>query len=219
MGRTGTHTLKLALEQLGFGKCYHMTELLRKPASLVYFTRAEKGETVDWDTLFEGFQSAVDYPCARYHRQLMDKYPEAKVVHTIRDPESWYKSALETIFWASKPSPGRIFNMMIRMPFSKNIRQRLPVLQYNGKLLDWEFGDINNKEAVIKRFNDYNEKTIAGIPKERLLVFNVRDGWEPLCNFLQVPVPSQPLPRSNSKEEFIKNVHNLSRGAAIPEDM
>ncbi len=217
MGRTGTHTLKIALEQLGFGKCYHMVELLKKPADLVYFTGTEKGEKVEWDNLFKGFQSAVDYPCARYHKQLMEKYPDAKVVHTIRDPESWYKSASETIFWASKPSPGRIFNMMIRMPFSSNIRKRLPVLQYNGRLIDLEFGDISNKQAVIQRYNDYNEKTIASIPKDRLLVYNVKDGWAPLCSFLGVSEPAEPLPRTNSKEEFIQNVKAISKGASIPE--
>src|SRR3569623_313362 len=100
MGRTGTHTLKLALEQLGFGKCYHMVELFRKPANLTYFTKAEKGEKVNWDTLFEGYQSAVDYPVARFHKQLMEKYPDAKIIHTIRDAEAWYQSASETIFWA-----------------------------------------------------------------------------------------------------------------------
>ncbi|HVX50237.1 MAG TPA: sulfotransferase [Chitinophagaceae bacterium] len=219
MGRTGTHTLKIALEQLGFGKCYHMVELLKKPSDLIYFKAAEEGRPVEWDKMFEGFQSAVDYPCTRYHTQLMKQYPEAKVVHTIREPESWYKSASETIFWASKPSAGRVFNMMIRAPFSKNIRQRMPVLQYNGKLLDWEFGDITDKDAVLKRYNDYNEKVVASIPKDRLLVYNVKDGWEPLCRFLEVPVPAEPLPRTNTKEGFIKGVKILSKGGPIPGSM
>ncbi len=219
MGRTGTHTLKLALEQLGFGKCYHMVELFKKPASLTYFTKAEKGEEVNWDGLFEGYQSAVDYPVARYHKQLMAKYPDAKVVHTIRGPEAWYQSASETIFWASKPSAGRIFQMLIRMPFSANIRNRFPVFKYNGDLLKWEFGgNVKDKDAVIKRYNEYNNLVISSIPKERLLVYNVKDGWAPLCNFLQAPIPATPLPRSNTKEDFKKGVVAMGKGADIPAD-
>jgi hypothetical protein len=140
VGRTGTHSLKLALEQLGFGKCYHMEELLREPNRLVYFKQAEKGETVEWNKLFDGYMSAVDYPAARYYKQIIAAYPNAKIIHTTRDAESWYSSAMETIFWATKPSFGRMITMMIRMPFSPAIRSRFPVLKYDGELIDNIFG-------------------------------------------------------------------------------
>src|SRR5579863_5413501 len=103
MGRTGTHSLKQALELLGFGKCYHMIELLQNPKGLSCFIDAENGKTPNWDSLFTGYLSAIDYPVARYYKQLISIYPDAKVIHTIRDPESWYQSCMETIFWASKP--------------------------------------------------------------------------------------------------------------------
>ena len=216
IGRTGTHSLKLALEILGFGKCYHMEELLREPERLVYFEQAEKGEAVDWDALFEGYTSAVDYPVARYYKQIITAYPNAKVIHTVRDPESWYKSASETIFWASKPSLGRILKMMIRMPFSSNIRKRMPVLKYNGRMVDNIFGkDLKNKQEVIKRYNAINEETLNFLPKERSLAYDVKSGWEPLCNFLNVPIPSTPFPRSNIREEFKKNVAGIAAGKPV----
>src|SRR5947208_5972250 len=121
VGRTGTHSLKLALEQLGFGKCYHMMELFQNPEGLIHFQQAERGETVDWDKLFEGYKSAVDYPVARYYKQLIAAYPNAKIIHTLRDAESWYQSAIETIFWATNPSAGRMLSLLLKMPFNANV--------------------------------------------------------------------------------------------------
>jgi hypothetical protein len=134
LGRTGTDSLKVALEQLGFGKCYHMRELFNNPSGLPYFLKAEQGEQPEWDSLFTGYNSAVDYPVARYYKQLMIKYPNAKIVHTTREPGAWYNSCIKTIFWASKPSVGRILKMMVQMPFSSTLRKRLPILKYNGCL-------------------------------------------------------------------------------------
>jgi len=216
VGRTGTHSLKLALEMLGFGKCYHMEELLRAPNNLIYFQQAEKGEVVEWDKLFDGYVSAVDYPVARYYKQIIPAYPNAKIIHTIRDAESWYNSAMKTIFWASKPSFGRIFKMMIRMPFSSAIRERFPVLKYNGAMIDNIFGkNLKDKQEVIKRYNAINAETLNFLPKERSLVYEVKSGWEPLCNFLNVPIPSEPFPKSNTREQFKKNVANIAAGKPV----
>lgn len=210
MGRTGTHSLKLALEILGFGKCYHMAELFEHPEGLVHFEKAEKGEDADWDTLFTGYNSAVDYPVTRYYKQLMQKYPDAKMIHTIRDSESWYASASKTIIWASKPSLGRMLKLMIKLPFSPGLRKQMPVLKYNGKLIELEFGkDCFNKEKVIEHFNKHNEEVLRFVPKEKLLVFNPKDGWEPLCNFLSVPLPSTPFPKTNSRDEFRNRILNI----------
>jgi len=212
MGRTGTHSLKEALEQLGFGKCYHMIELLNNPKGLPCFVDAENGKNPDWDSLFTGYLSAIDYPVAKYYKQLIAKYPNAKVIHTVRDPESWYNSCMQTIFWASKPNASRIIKMLVRMPFSKDLRKRLPVLKYNGMLVDKEFGkNLKDKATVIKKYNERTEEVLATVPKERLLVFKAQDGWEPLCKFLNVPVPSTPYPKSNTKDEFIQNVKNMTK--------
>lgn len=216
LGRTGTHSLKLALEQLGFGKCYHMIELFQHPEGLKYFQQAERNEDVNWDELFKGYLSAVDYPVARYYKQLAKYYPEAKIIHTVRDPEAWYKSASETIFWASKPGSWRILKMAINLPFSATARGRLPVLKFNSKLLDNEFGkDLKNKEKIIARYNAHNEEVMRTIPKERMLVFYAKEGWEPLCKFLNVPVPETPFPKSNTRDEFLKNVKTIGTGKFV----
>ncbi len=218
VGRTGTHSLKLALEQLGFSKCFHMAELFQHPEKIIYFQKAEHGEAVDWDTLFEGYKSAVDYPVARYYKQLIAAYPQAKIIHTIRDAESWYQSAMETIFWASKPSAGRIFSLLIKMPFNSVVRKRFPVLKYNGEMVDNIFGkNLKDKQEVIKRYNAINEETLNYIPKDRSLVYDIKTGWEPLCNFLNVPIPATPFPRSNTKEGFKEMVKEIASGKPVKE--
>jgi hypothetical protein len=213
VGRTGTHSLKLALEILGFGKCYHMEELFLHPENIIYFKKAESGETVDWDKLFTGYSSAVDYPVAKYYKQLIAAFPQAKIIHTVRDPESWYNSATETIFWASKPSLGRILSLAIKLPFSSAARKRLPILQFNGRMVDNIFGkNLKDKQEVIKRYNEINTETLNTIPKDRSLVYDVKTGWEPLCRFLNVPVAEVPFPRSNTREVFKQNAAKAASG-------
>ena len=171
LGRTGTYSLKLAIEQLGVGKCYHMVELFQQPERLKYFKKAEKGEKVNWNELFDGYKAAVDYPVARYYKQITEFYPEAKVIHTLREPEEWYESASATIFWASKPYSLRILKLAVHLPFSSEARRRIPVLMYNRKLSELEFGkDLKNKEKVIKRYNKHYEEVIKTIPDNRLLL-------------------------------------------------
>src|SRR5687768_14884397 len=99
-GRTGTLSLKTALEELGFGKCYHMVEILRKPGHMKQWTQIMHGSKAEWESLFQGYQSAVDWPVAAYYRELMDVYPEAKVILTMRDPHSWHRSIMTTIYQA-----------------------------------------------------------------------------------------------------------------------
>ncbi|MFI5172827.1 MAG: sulfotransferase family protein, partial [Chitinophagales bacterium] len=150
-GRTGTMSLKLALEELGFGKCYHMYELIEHPDDIVYFEKGEKGEEVDWDKLLTGYKSGVDFPIILFYKELMAKYPNARIIHTTRDPESWYKSFKSTILWAVKPSLGRILKMMVQLPFSKRKRKFLKVLQYNGRAIKNLFGKyVDSKEDIIR---------------------------------------------------------------------
>jgi hypothetical protein len=220
VGRTGTHSLKLALEQLGFGKCYHMMELFQNPEGLSFFQKAERGEAVDWDKLFEGYKSAVDYPVAKYYKEIIAAYPNAKIIHTMRDAESWYQSATETIFWATKPSAGRMLKLLIKMPFSSTIRKRLPILKFDGAMVDNIFGkDLKNKQEVIRRYNAINEETLNYLPKDRSLVYEVKQGWEPMCNFLNVPVPSTPFPRSNVRDEFKVRVAEIASGKPVTNEV
>lgn len=216
LGRTGTYSLKLAIEQLGVGKCYHMVELFQQPERLKYFKKAEKGEEVNWNELFNGYKAAVDYPVARYYKQITEFYPEAKVIHTLRDPEEWFESASATIFWASKPYSIRILKLAFHLPFSSEARRRIPVLMYNRKLSELEFGkDLENKEKVIKRYNKHYEEVIKTIPDDKLLLFDPKSGWEPLCRFLKLPVPLIPYPKSNTRKEFLDRVNIIGKGRFI----
>lgn len=210
-GRTGTMSLKLALEELGFNKCYHMYVLIEEhPEDVVYFEKAERGEKVDWDELFKGYLSAVDFPVIRYYKDIVAKYPDAKIIHTTRDFESWFESMTKTIFWAMQPGPGRMLKMMVRLPFSSQLRKQLRVLKYNGMMVRKVFGNNLKDKAKIKEvFTQYNKEVLETIPKERLLSFDVKSGWEPLCKFLNVPIPSTPFPKVNSSNEFINNVKSL----------
>ena len=123
---------------------------------------------------------------------------------------------METIFWASKPSPVRILRMLIRFPFSSAIRERLPVLKYDGRLVDNIYGkDLRDKQEVIRRYNEINNEALNILPKDRSLVYDIKTGWEPLCKFLNVPVPTVPFPTSNAKEGFKKNIAKIAAGKEV----
>jgi hypothetical protein len=219
LGRTGTHTLKTALNHLGFGDCYHMVELFQKPEGLHYFEKAERGEAVDWNRLFHNYNSAVDYPVARYFRQISDYYPEAKIIHTYRDPQVWFESAGKTIFIAGRLSMKRFLKFAAHYTVSSEVRKRLPVLLYNRRLMKLEFGnDISDKKKVIKKFEQHTENVIKKISSERLLLYNVSEGWEPLCKFLGVPVPAEKYPHTNTREEFYQKVEVIGTGRFLNPD-
>ncbi len=185
-GRTGTMSLKLALEQLGFGPCYHMVEVLKNPQAPGWWVDVADGKP-DWAKIFDGYAATVDWPNATFYAELAAAYPDAKIVHTERDPESWFRSTQATIFAAaSHGDPTSPFAAM----FEKVI----------GRLFD---GQLHDHDRLIEVFNRHNAQVRATIPAERLLVFEVAQGWDPLCAFLGVPVPDSPMPKVNSTEEFV----------------
>jgi hypothetical protein len=185
LGRTGTLSTKLALEQLGFGPCHHMVEVFMHPESVPLWVAAGEGNP-DWDAIFGGYQSMVDHPGCAYWRQLMEHYPDAKVLHTVRDPDKWFDSTQATIFGPGRPVPP----------------EGTPMRAFFDQLYAWYGGDMHDRAFMTGFFRRHTEAVIAGVPKERLLVFDVAQGWEPLCAFLGVPVPDTPYPRENSKEQF-----------------
>lgn len=209
-GRTGTHSLKLALEQLGFGKCYHMAELIEHPDDVAYFEKASRGEPIDWDALFSGYHSACDFPIILYLKELISKYPDAKLIHTTRDTVSWFKSFSNTILKMSSPTPGVLLRMLLRMPFSSMVRKRLRVFRFNAAMLKKFAGErMKTREGMIAHFDEYNEHVLKLIPKDRLLIYDVKTGWEPLCSYLGVAVPDIPFPVSNTTEEFVARAKKL----------
>jgi hypothetical protein len=200
-GRTGTLSLKLALEQLGFGPCHHMAEVFAHPETIPMWIAAADGRP-DWAAIFDGYASAVDWPTATFYRELAEAYPDAKVILTERDPESWFASTQATIFGLDLP------------PDSDD-----PWTIMVGKVIAELFGrQMHDKARVIGVYQAHNARVREAIPPERLLVYQVSEGWAPLCAFLDAPVPDSPMPKVNSTEEFrARLAHELTDRAASAE--
>jgi hypothetical protein len=190
-GRTGTLSLKLALEQLGLGPCYHMEEVFKNPKAPGYWEAAADGKTVDWEEVFAGYRSTVDWPSATFWRELAEAYPQAKVILTVRNAESWFASTQATIFRA-------IPDVAADAPLPDDPWVRM-VVKVVCDLFDRRMHD---KQKVIEVYNRHNETVRRTIPAERLLVYDLASGWAPLCAFLGVPVPDAPMPRVNTTEDF-----------------
>ena len=191
-GRTGTLSLRIALERLGLGPCYHMLEVFEHPEHIGIWERAGDGREVDWDGLFRSYRSAVDWPTCAFYRELAERYPEAKVVLTVRDPERWYRSAVETIFPVMTGSPAG--DDPVALAQARMARRLILERTFGGRV-----DDRGHAVAVYERHAEEVRRTI---PPERLLVYAVAEGWEPLCRFLGQPVPAEPFPQVNTTEEF-----------------
>lgn len=191
-GRTGTNSMKLALEQLGFGPCHHMFEVRDNPERIADWQRAARGETMDWDHTFRGYRSQVDWPGARYWRELVAHYPKAKVVLTVRDPDEWFDSVQKTI-WPVIADRGKH-----AMPLLNDIGEWCHQV-ISGETFD---GRLDDRKHAKKVFDRHVAEVKAHVPKQRLLVIDVKEGWEPLCRFLGVAVPDAPFPKTNSTREF-----------------
>jgi hypothetical protein len=191
-GRTGTMSLKVALEELGYGPCYHMVELFEHPEHVEGWEAAVRGEPVDWEELFSGYRASVDWPGAAFYRELMKAYPEAKVLLSVRDPQRWYESTKNTIYATVNPSPEMIAAVG-------------PAPRLNNELI-WKrtFGeDFADRQHAIEVFERHNEEVKRYVPADQLLVYKVKEGWEPLCDFLGVEAPKgKPFPHLNDTDSF-----------------
>lgn len=186
LGRTGTVSLKLALERLGFGPCFHMTELIADPSRVPLWLAAADGKP-DWPAIFAGYRATTDYPACRFWRELADAFPAAKVILTVREPAKWFESVSATIF-----SPA----MAARMGDS-------PLTTLFAKTTGKDFGDrIADRDFMIEAFERHTAEVERGIQPDRLLVYEVSRGWQPLCEFLGVPVPDEPFPKTNSRDDM-----------------
>jgi hypothetical protein len=185
-GRTGTLSTKLALEQLGFGPCYHMIEVFQNPEGPAIWEKAADGEPVDWENIFANYNATVDWPSCSFYRELAEAYPQAKVILTVRDPEAWFASTQATIFAHDMPDPA---TSVFESVFNKVI----------ARLFD---GRMHDRDKLLSVFAAHNAQVQAVIAPGRLLVYDVAEGWGPLCEFLEVPVPDGPMPKVNSTKEF-----------------
>jgi hypothetical protein len=194
--RTGTLSLKLALEQLGFGPCHHMIEVIRHPELGAPWIDAAEGRP-DWDGIFRNYAACVDAPSCYYWRPIAAHYPDAKVILAERDPETWFESIHATVF--SKVWIDTTLNMPLGPFFAKLYEP------YGDRILDHDY--------MIADYARYREEVKRTIAPERLLVYRTGDGWEPLCDFLGVPAPDSAFPQSNTREEMLAMISEVRRQA------
>ena len=210
-GRTGTTSLKSALETLGFDPCYHMTEVFANPRDAETWRAAWRGEPVDWDAMLGPYEAAVDWPACTFYAELMERYPEAKVLLSVRDPERWYESTRSTIYEMSRVTrdsrTARVaFGLMSLLFFGGFARTGAgEEIIWNGTF-DGRFEDRAHAIGVLER---HNEEVRRRVPPERLLVYEVKEGWGPLCEFLGVPEPDEPFPRLNDAAEMRRGIRTL----------
>lgn len=209
--RTGTSSLKVALEMLGFGKCAHMQELFANPVKTTQWVELFETGSVDFGDLFNGYQSSTDFPGCLLHRELAEQYPGLKFILTDRDPEGWYESLLRTIYAAVPQSPEAKEEMRLRgeeSPKFKSIGGALELV--NVYLLQRHYGgDFLDKEKTIARYLAFQNEIRTSVPAQNLLEFKIGEGWEPLCKFLDVPVPEQPFPFKNKRKDFQEQIGKM----------
>ena len=204
-GRTGTASLKSALQELGFGPCYHMFEFFGHPGHADFWETAWRGEPLDWDGVLGDYESSVDWPACTFYEQLMERHPDAKVLLSVRDPEQWYESMRSTVYELAKLSR--------RSPFSRVGLALASLIRFGtfttrplqmGVEIIWRGtfeGKFEDKLYAIGVFERHNEEVERRVPKGRLLVYEVKQGWGPLCEFLGVEAPAKPFPHLHEAAE------------------
>ena len=208
LGRSGTRSLQAALEDLGFGPGYDMLRAFQNPGQYHLYQKLyqepENTEEVVKEIL-QGFPSTLSYPFCMYYEELIKWNPDAKLILTVRDsPETWVSSAQETIFRSNRKQNWFLwkFNKLVfdYMMASYVYWVTRIMIRVHGV-------DPNNpKTDLAQMYSDWNKRVIETVPEEKLLIFNVKEGWKPLCEFLGVQVPNKPFPRVNSREEWKRRV-------------
>jgi len=211
LGRTGTGSFKKALEILGLGPCYHMVEVANQKDGQLWDEYAEDPKNLKLlNTILagSGYASSCDFPSAPFWREQMELYPDAKVILTARHAETWYKSCIDTIFQVQPSHPQMSFGVAVALWLGYAPGRVVEVL--NKIIFTQCFNGNWNKANVIKCYNEFNRDVLETCPPEKLLVFEVSQGWKPLCAFLEVPVPNVPFPHVNDTKQFQRKVRNLS---------
>jgi hypothetical protein len=186
ISRTGTRSLKIALERLLGGPCHHMREIMAAPGQIPGWMDAIEGRPVDWPVLLQDYRAVVDWPGASFWPELLAANPAALVLLSVRDPEAWYKSASSTIF------PG----------FDRVPPEWSPWMTAVRKLLRERFSDrFDDATAMIDAYERHNAAVRSQVPASQLLEWTPADGWAPICERLGVPVPQEPFPLTNTTAE------------------
>lgn len=193
-GRTGTLSLKHALEQLGLGPCYHLYEIRSRPELLSPWLGALEGRPQDWARVFSGYVSQVDWPASFYWKDLHKAFPQAKVILTLRDPDAWFSSLQATIV----PSV-TIGAEHADSEHARAVSEMVYRTIYKGLFQD----RMTDRDFVLKVWHNHIDEVRRTVPPDQLLELDVRQGWEPLCKFLELPVPTTEFPFTNSTEDFL----------------
>lgn len=201
-GRTGTLSLKVALEHLGLGPCHHMNEVRRNPSQLATWERAVATGSADWHEAFAGYTAQVDWPGAAYWSDIHCAFPDAKVILTVRDPMSWYESIQATIVRSVTVGRTEGIDAETRA-FCEMVYQTTYRRLFDGRMED--------RAYMLEAFDRHVATVQATIPADQLLTLDVRDGWQPLCDFLGVGVPDVAFPARNSTDEYLKEKPHLKR--------
>lgn len=202
-GRTGTLSMKAALEQLGFFPCYHMAEVVaRRPGCNERHLDAwhdyyVNGQEMDWRWLLKDYQASVDFPTCLHYRELMRAFPDAAVVLNTRDPEKWFDSWQH--LWSAVDAvndPDRIVRFHKWMPMLDAMR-------------DQYFGGKIERESNIAIFKQHMDEVKRHVPPHKLLEFSVTEGWRPLCDFLKLEIPDSPFPHLNEREGVVDTLKTV----------
>ncbi len=185
LGRTGTNSLKVALERLLGAPCYHMMEVFQHPDHVPLWRAAARGEMPDWNALFADYAAAVDWPAAAFWPELSATFPDALVLLSVRDPHSWWQSASETIFPSLREQQGTEWYAMVDEVFGARFTRAL-----------------DDRDAAVAALERHNARVRASVPARRLLEWRAADGWAPLCAALGVPIPNEPFPHTNARADW-----------------
>lgn len=207
LGRTGTHSLKLALEQLLDAPCYHMFEVFDHPEHIEAWKAAANGDLPDWNDLLGGYQATVDWPAAAFWADLIEAYPDAVVLHSVRPTAAWWNSASRTIFELIRNFESSVHKAPPRHPIVAAQREMASVL------LRAKFSqDFDDERAACEAYERHNEAVRRLVPAERLVEWTPGDDWGPICAALGLPIPEDTFPHTNTTEEF-RAMTKLSLGA------
>lgn len=202
-GRTGTYSTFTALNELGYN-CYHMFEVLENPANKTHLNfwhrvaHAEPGSQHNWLEVFGNYDATVDNPACCVWRELVEYYPDAKVILTLhpKGPEAWYRSTINTIY-----KTATLWQFKVLAFYIPKMRK---MVQMCSRLI-WHRshkGTMSDREKAIARYEEHIEEIKAAIPEDRLLIFSADQGWEPLCDFLDKTAPNTDFPNVNDTAEF-----------------
>ncbi len=212
--RTGTNTLKASLEKLGYSKTYHMKELLVHPDHLKYWLLLKNTGSTEWEKLYDGYQATVDFPAYPWYKEHMAQYPDAKVILSVRPFEKWYDSVYNTIWKAGPQTALQKIGMLLKLLFNPRLRSVVQCVKL-AKTMIFKVhfqGKFEDKIFAEKIFDQHIENVRAFVPAGQLLIYDVSEGWAPLCAFLGVDMPAEPVPHLNKKENFREMLGELMKG-------